>query len=122
MGFRRQVHHPVRSVLPQSAPHQGSVPDVGVQKAVCRRIRRAVQGMDVAGIGQGVNIQDFMAAFQQQPDQIGADESGAARNDNFHNTVFRERCGAIIQQRRFFQNKSAHAAGTWRHGREKRVP
>ena len=43
MGFRRQVHHPVRSVLPQSAPHQGSVPDVGVQKAVCRRIRRAVQ-------------------------------------------------------------------------------
>ena len=61
--------------------------------------------MDVAGIGQGVNIQDFMAAFQQQPDQIGADESGAARNDNFHNTVFRERCGAIIQQRRFFSKQ-----------------
>lgn len=59
--------------------------------------------MDVAGIGQGVNIQDFMAALQQQPDQIGADESGAARNDNFHSTVFRERCGAIIQQRRFFK-------------------
>ena len=105
MGLRRQVHYPVRPVLPQGAAHQGRVPDVGVQKAVCRGIRQTVQGMDVAGIGQGVNIQDFMAALQQQPDQIGADESGSACHDNFHSTVFRERCGAIIQQRRFFSKQ-----------------
>ena len=105
VGLRRQVHHPVRSVFPQGVPHQGGVPNVGVQEAVRRRVRRAVQGTDVAGISQGVNIQDFMAALKQQPDQIGADESGAPRNDNFHNTVFRERCGAIIQQRQGFSKQ-----------------
>lgn len=111
VGLRRQVHHPIRSVFPQGVPHQGGVPNVGVQEAVRRRIRRAVQGTDVAGISQGVNIQDFMAALKQQPDQIGADESGAAVTITFITLFSGKDAAPSYSSGRVFQNKSAHAAG-----------
>ena len=90
MGFRRQVHHPVRGILLHGAPHQFGIPHVRMQKTVRGQVCHVIQGMNVARISQGVNVQDFTAALQQQPDQIGADESGSARNDNSHHTVFRK--------------------------------
>lgn len=49
-----------------------------MQKTVRGLVCHVIQGMNVARISQGVNVQDFTAALQQQPDQIGADESGSA--------------------------------------------
>ena len=68
--------------------------DVSLNKLVARVISNRRQVLEVAGLCQFVEIEDFKLRVRySEPDKRRADESGASRYDNFH-VVIVSPCGA----------------------------
>ena len=87
-GLGRQIHHPPRSVVGegfgqhrpifQAGPRLGKT-GINLQAGQPRPLQ-----IHVVVIVQIVETDDFVAALQQAQRQRGADETGAARDQDFH--------------------------------------
>ena len=85
--LRREIHHGVEVVLPEQIAHQRTVADVAAHEDVARLVLQIRQILQIARIGQGIQIHDTQLGVlvQHVVDKIGADEAGAAgHKDGFH--------------------------------------
>ena len=86
-GERSQVDDYVRPRLREGPPHRLLVADVALEEARAFRQSAPLQPLGVEGI-EIVDDRDFVAAIEQRPDQMRADESCATRHqDALHATL-----------------------------------
>jgi hypothetical protein len=77
-----QVHDAVRLVLAEQAADLGGVADVDLLEGVARVAGDAGQGVEVACVGQAVHVDHPVVGVSDQvPDDGGADEAGAAGDE-----------------------------------------
>ena len=82
MGLRREVDDEIRVILPDERRHQLLVADIAVDKDVPLVVLDILQVLQIAGIGQGVQIDDanVRILFQHVVDKGGADKTGTSGN------------------------------------------
>jgi len=81
--FGREIDHRARLVLGQQAVEQRAVADVALDEDVARIVLERGQGLEIAGVGELVEVDDrFVALGDPVEDEIGADEAGAAGNQD----------------------------------------
>jgi len=74
-----EIDDGVRAVLGQKPGHQLAVTDVATHEHVVRMVGDFSQRLQVAGVGERIQVDDaHAAARQRREDEIGADETGAA--------------------------------------------
>lgn len=80
MGLRREVDDEIRVILPDEGRHKLLVADIAVDKDVPLVVLDILQVLQVAGIGQGVQIDDanVRVLFQHIVDKGSSDKPGAA--------------------------------------------
>ena len=80
MGLGREIDHRVDGLIGKHAGDAHRVGDVPVLKAVTRRRLDVRQVLRVAGIGQGIQVDDPVFRMPVDPvaDEIGPDKTGAA--------------------------------------------
>src|SRR5690606_37197225 len=76
-----EVEHRVGAVLGQQARHQGPVADVPVHEDVVGVALQRGQGVEVAGIGQRIEVDDPDTPRHRLEYEIAADETGAAGDE-----------------------------------------
>ena len=90
VGFRREVHHDVGSLLFKDAVDAVPVPDVGLVEDVVRVLQFFLDGGRVGGIRQRIDVYDppLGSFFQKQLAETVADKAGAAGDEDcfFHNS------------------------------------
>ena len=79
MGLRREVDDVVRVILPDERRHKLLVADIAVDKEVPGVVLDILQILQIAGIGQGVQIDDanVRVLFQHIVDKGSSDKPGA---------------------------------------------
>jgi hypothetical protein len=91
-----EVQHRVGFVLRQQTGDQRAVANIAFHEDVVRVAIETGQGFQVAGIGQGIKIDDLHAASRCFEDEITADESGAAGDKPSGHYMFsRYGCAAV---------------------------
>ena len=80
MAFRREIDHIVDVVFGKDFFHRGFVADIRVDKGIPGIVLDRGQVLQVARIGELVQVQDtdVLIFLQHILHEIGADESGAA--------------------------------------------
>ena len=79
MALRRKVHDRVRSKLFENLSHGGGVRNIGLQEMIARIGAGGWNRSRIGGIGQLIDVEDFMIGFrQQQTKKSRADETVAA--------------------------------------------
>ena len=79
VAFRREVHDRIGLVLAEQRRHRFAVADVGLLESVARILCDRLQRLEVAGVGELVDVDDRMLGRSQgTPDDGRADEAGAA--------------------------------------------
>ncbi len=69
-------------------PHRVAVADVAVHEAEARVVLEIGQVLAVAGVGEGVEHDDRVVGGRENvADEVGADESGGARDEQFHGSA-----------------------------------
>ncbi|MNC86139.1 hypothetical protein D3C83_17760 [compost metagenome] len=93
MAFRGEVHDRPRPVLAQEPADQRAVVDVALDENMPRVVSQAGQVAGIAGVGQRVEIDDggFLAG-EPVDDEIGADEAGAAGDQDHVRAFLQSRC------------------------------
>ena len=85
MCFCRRVNDTFNSVRLQEALDQGLICDVTMHKLISRMAFEITKVCPIAGVSEGVQIHDVMAAlYNQSADQMRAYETGAAGDENIH--------------------------------------
>lgn len=85
VAFGGQVHDGAGLVLREDALERGTVADVGVFKGVTRGAGHGGEGLEVAGVGEFVEVDDALAGvLDQVADKGGADKAGAAGDEEGH--------------------------------------
>jgi len=82
MTFRRQVHDGIGSVVSDRAIDRTGVSNVDPSKLVAWMIGNVGQRIQIPGIGQRVNIEHLMTLSQGHANEIGADETGTASDQD----------------------------------------
>lgn len=78
MALSGEIQYGVGLVFGQQAGDQGAVADVTLHEHVVRVAVQAGQGLQIAGIGQGVEIDDLDATGDRFENKVTANESGTA--------------------------------------------
>jgi hypothetical protein len=80
-----EVQHGARAVLGQQAVDERAITDVAVHEDMpCVALQRG-QVAQVAGVGEGVEIDDGLVALRQPvEDEVAADEAGASGHEEGH--------------------------------------
>ncbi|GAB3048398.1 hypothetical protein GCM10027214_07930 [Stenotrophomonas tumulicola] len=65
-------------MLGQQARHQRTVADIAFHEHVVGIAFQAGEGLQVAGVGQGIQVDDLDAAGNRLEDEVAANESGTA--------------------------------------------
>lgn len=83
MGLRRKVDDEIRVILPDERGHKLLVADIAVDKDVPLVVLDVLQVLQIAGIGQGIQVDDanVRILFQHIVDKGGSDKPGAAGNE-----------------------------------------
>ena len=71
----------------QEPDHQISVVDGTMDKVITRRLRQPRQIVCISGIGQKIEINDNVSGSDRADDEIAADKSGAARDEEGSHTA-----------------------------------
>ena len=115
VAFRREMQHGIGPHFLEDRIERGAVADIDLEMAVSVAGAGFGQGVEVAGIGQLVDVGDRpVGVADDVTDDSGADESGAAGDEYLHAAAFRN--GPItVNDARFGQGTiwSAHSSG-WR--------
>ena len=94
MAFRGQMHDRIDLFLCHQRPHERRIADVGLDEAVVRGRRHVTQRVQIAGIGELVDVNDSQPAGDQQPNDSAADEAGAPSN-NYDKDIYNGDIGFI---------------------------
>ena len=86
MRFRREMHDVGDGMLLDDAQHSGFVAQIHLFKNVFRVPGHFFQVLQMPGVGEAIQIDQL---FNLRPvddvmDEVGADESGAASDEQFH--------------------------------------
>ena len=86
MAFGGEIDDRVGAVLGEQAGDQRAVTDAAVDEAVLGAVGDGRQRVDVAGVGQRIEVDDALAAARERvEDEIATDEAGAAGDQQgFH--------------------------------------
>ena len=85
MTFRRKVQHCADRVSAQQAPDQRAVADIAVHEVVARVARNACKIVQVAGIGQLVEVDDRLVMLRQPVEhEVGTNEAGTTGHKDGH--------------------------------------
>ena len=85
MGFGSQVHDRMRLEALQYGAHRWVVDDVGLDEFVTTVVGDAGQGLQIAGIGQFVEVKYLVVSVaNQMANQCGANETGTTGDENTH--------------------------------------
>lgn len=85
MAFCREVDHRTRLVLSQQAGDQCDIANVPLHQLVAQIPLQAHQRFGVARVGEFVEVDDgLVAGGQPIEDKVGANEAGAAGDENGH--------------------------------------
>ena len=86
MRFRCKIHDRRRTMFIQQFRHERFVANVAVDENVMGVIANTRQRIEIAGVGELVQIDDAITALAQQSEhEIAADEAGAAGDQKgFH--------------------------------------
>jgi hypothetical protein len=88
MALGREVHHRPRAVFRQQAVDQRAVPDVALHEGVPGVALQGGQVLEVARVGQGVEVDDGLIGLAQPVQhEVAADEAGAAGDQDRHVVV-----------------------------------
>ena len=83
VALGREVHHGVGPELGEEPVHRGAVADVGAGEAVVRQVRDRPQAVEVAGVGELVDVQHLDADLAREvADQGRADEARAPGDED----------------------------------------
>ena len=83
MAFGGEVNHGARPVLREQAVEQRAVADVALHEHMARIAIECTQALAVAGVGECVEVDERLAGLCQPVEyEIGADETGAAGDEN----------------------------------------
>ena len=83
MALGREVHDAVRAELGEEPVHGGAIGDVGLREAVIRQVRDGTQALEVAGVGELVDVEHLDAEVaREMADDGRADEARAARDED----------------------------------------
>ena len=83
MAFGREMDHVVGSEGLERLRHRAPVADVDPGEAIVRRIVDRSQRLQIAGVGERVEIEHGGALADQAPADRRADESRAAGHEHF---------------------------------------
>ena len=86
MRLGGEVHDGIWLKVGESGSHGLRLTDVGFKELVVRVVHNLIERGEVASIGQLVGIEDLMASGDEKSDEIGADESGSACDENFQSS------------------------------------
>jgi hypothetical protein len=88
MGLGGKVDHGVHGIVREQAAHQVPVADIALDEDMAGIARQGGQGVQIAGVGQLVQVDDLDVRLpQQEVDKIAPDEAGATGNqDGFHHS------------------------------------
>ncbi|MNI51404.1 hypothetical protein D3C73_1061320 [compost metagenome] len=78
MAFGGEVHHRIGLVFGQQAGHQRVVTDVAVHEHVVRIALQGGQGLQIARVGQRIQVDHPHALGDRFEDKVTANESGSA--------------------------------------------
>ncbi len=78
VAFSGEIQHRIRLVLGQQAGYQRAVTDVTLHKHVVRVAVQAGQRLQVAGVGEHIEVDDLDTAGDGLENEVTANESGAA--------------------------------------------
>ena len=85
MALGCEVEHGAGLVLRQQGAHQMRVADVALHKNMTRVTRQRCQVMDIACVGEFVQVNHcFVRSGQPVQDEIAANKSGAAGHKDGH--------------------------------------
>ena len=88
MRFSRQVHDCVRLKFSQGLADGCTVGNVGLHEAIAGMIGNTGQRLEVAGIGQLVEVKHLMlGVIQQMTNQCRANKAGAAGDQDTHRLI-----------------------------------
>ena len=78
------MNHAIHIILLERRANGVEIADVSLHKAVIRRILNVFQVSEIAGIGEGVQIDDavFRVFIHEKAHHMRADEPGTASNEN----------------------------------------
>ena len=66
----------------EGSPHRRCVADVGLEELVARMAFNLGKGGGVSGVSELVDVQNLMAAFDEETNKLGADKAGSTGNQN----------------------------------------
>ena len=85
MAFGGQVHHGAGLVFGEDALERGAVADIGLLEGVARVAGHGGKRLQVAGVGEFVEINDaLVGVLDQVADKGGADKAGTAGDEKGH--------------------------------------
>ena len=85
MAFSGKVEHSTGLVFGQQFGQQRSITNVTLHKHMLRIVFQGSQGLQITGVGELVEIDDFFIAVRHPvQDKIGTNEACAAGNENGH--------------------------------------
>ena len=103
MGFRGEVDHGVRSEIREHALDRVPVADVGLHEAVARIAGDVAQRLEIAGIGEFVDVADLVIGLaDQEPAHGRSDETRASGHDDAHGLPWSDHAASISEIGRCF--------------------
>src|SRR5579883_452098 len=94
MTFCGEMKHGARAMLREDGAHGGAIADIGTDEDMIGGVAAARQIGEVAGIGQLVHRDDRLAIGDERTDERGADEAGAAADEDRHADALRAHSAA----------------------------
>src|SRR5262245_36404322 len=116
MTLRGQVNHGFGLVPLEDSCERGAVADVGLVKGVALGPGDVAQGLDVAGVGQLVDVDHRGARVAEQISNDGrTDESSAAGDESSHGWARSRVCTQVDAG---YSNRGRGQSGGTRHERD----
>ena len=81
MALGGEIHHGIGPVLGQQPRHQGAIADIAVHEHVVRVAVQRGQGVQVASVSQGIQVDHPDSARDGLQHEITTDEAGAAGHE-----------------------------------------
>ena len=97
MALRGEVHHRVRLIFRKNLPQQLFVTDIAVDKHVVRIALDILQIHQVAGIGELIEINNFVARGNSLKNETGTNKTGSSGYQQCLHACSTNNCYRMVQ-------------------------
>lgn len=80
--FGGEVHDGLRMVIFKETGHEFAVGDIAFDEGVAGMVDHLGQGVNVAGVGQFIDVGHFVTLGEGQVNEVAADEAGSSSDEN----------------------------------------